>query len=154
MSILMNGANGTTLDDLIQFLKYNHTNDSESDLKAINAGFQVISGKYGTNVAEDQKHTSRNHVLNVANRVINSKEIVLLDDFVITSSESYGAEVQAVDIANNAVKETAYVNEWVRRHTNNKIKKIFDKIDDKTTLIILNAIYFKGILIYSKHLFN
>jgi serpin B len=44
------------------------------------------------------------------------------------------------------------INNWIREKTNNKIEKLFEKeIDSSTQLIIINAIYFRGILNLNKN---
>ncbi|CAG2164425.1 unnamed protein product [Oppiella nova] len=77
--------------------------------------------------------------------VINSNDLPLLDTFANTVRQYYRADIQTADFVNNNREETEKVNEWVRNQTNHKIEKIFDTIKNDTSLIIINAIYFKGL---------
>ena len=71
-----------------------------------------------------------------------------MDTFANTVRQYYRADIQTADFVNNGKQETEKVNEWVRNQTNHKIQKIFDTIEPNTSLIIINAIYFKGLLIF------
>ncbi|CAG2107879.1 unnamed protein product [Medioppia subpectinata] len=124
LSILMNGANGETLKDLKQFLRYKNSLTEFSD-ETINTAFKALNNKYH-------------------NDVIHNKDLKLLDTFIDTIKVYYKGDIQSADFVNNGVIETERVNEWIRNKTNNKIQKIFDEIKPDTSLIILNAIYFKG----------
>src|SRR4051812_8510456 len=87
------------------------------------------------------------HQLNVANIVIHSQDVPLLDTFTDTVRHYYKADIQSADFLTNGPKECEKVNEWIRMKTKHKIEKIFDQIEPDTSVIILNAIYFKGMLI-------
>ncbi|CAG2119406.1 unnamed protein product [Medioppia subpectinata] len=166
MSILMNGANGKTLKDLKQFLRYKNSLTEFSD-ETINTAFKALNNKYHNDdifkVKENKPNQSPyeiydpndyKHQLNIANKVIHNKDLQLLDTFINNIKEYYKGDIQSADFVNNGVIETERVNEWIRNKTNNKIQKIFDEIKPDTSLIILNAIYFKGIfhvIIIIKH---
>ncbi|CAG2113760.1 unnamed protein product [Medioppia subpectinata] len=94
MSILMNGANGETLKDLKQFLRYKNSFSEVSD-ETINTGFEVINNKY-------------------YNQIIHNKDLQLLDTFVNTIKVYYKGDIQSADFVNNGVIETERVNEWIR----------------------------------------
>ncbi|XP_054157439.1 serpin B4-like, partial [Oppia nitens] len=153
LSILLNGANGQTLNDLKSFLTFlNKQSNQLLSNKIIDNGFETINTiyenksiayqKYLTQTNEDNRDVK--HELNVANLVVRNDSLVLKKVFVDAIQQAFRAEVDMADFKNNAVKETDKLNQWVRNHTNNKIQKIFDKISEQTTLIIMNAIYFKG----------
>ncbi|CAG2117444.1 unnamed protein product [Medioppia subpectinata] len=156
LSILMNGANGETLKDLKQFLRYKNSLTEFSD-ETINTAFRALNNKYHNDdifkVKENKPNQSPyeiydpndyKHQLNIANKVIHNKDLQLLDTFINNIKEYYKGDIQSADFVNNGVIETERVNEWIRNKTNNKIQKIFDEIKPDTSLIILNAIYFKG----------
>ena len=84
------------------------------------------------------------HEFSVANRIVRNESEVLKSEFTQTVGQSFRADLETADFMNNAINETNKINEWIRNQTNNKIQKIFDKINEQTTLVIINAVYFKG----------
>ncbi|XP_054166538.1 serpin B4-like isoform X2 [Oppia nitens] len=156
LSILMNGANYKTLDNLKTFLGFQNkqTNELISD-QTINNGFQTINGLYENKSIEYKKHLNETqednrynedlkHQLNIANLVVRNDSEVLKQKFVDAIQLAFRAQVDRADFKHNAVAETDKINQWIRKQTNNKIQKIFDIIDGQTSLILLNAVYFKS----------
>ncbi|XP_054166441.1 serpin B3-like [Oppia nitens] len=156
LSILMNGANDKTLNNLKTFLGFQNkqTNELISD-QTINNGFQAINGLYenksisyknSLNKTHENNRYDRDlkHQLNVANLVVRNDSEILKQEFVDEIQLAFRAQVDRADFKHNAVAETDKINQWISKQTNNKIQKIFDKIDEQTSLILLNAVYFKG----------
>ncbi|XP_054166439.1 serpin B4-like [Oppia nitens] len=156
LSILMNGANDKTLDNLKTFLGFQNkkTNELISD-QTINNGFQTINRLYENKSIEYKKYLNETqeddrynedlkHQLNIANLVVRNDSEVLKQEFVDAIQLAFRAHVDRADFMHNAVAETEKINQWISKQTNNKIQKIFDTIDGQTSLILLNAIYFKG----------
>ncbi|XP_054166440.1 serpin B4-like [Oppia nitens] len=156
LSILMNGANDKTLNNLKTFLGFQNkqTNELISD-QTINNGFLAINGLYENksisyknylNKTQENNRFTRDlkHQLNVANLVVRDESEVLKQEFVNAIQLAFRAQVDRADFKHNAVAETDKINQWISKQTNNKIQKIFDTIDGQTSLILLNAIYFKG----------
>ncbi|XP_054166962.1 serpin B3-like [Oppia nitens] len=160
LTILMNGANDKTLDNLKTFLGFQNkkTNELISD-QTINNGFYIINGLYENKSISYKNYLHKTHEeegednsfdrdlkhqLNVANLVVRNDSEVLKQQFVDTIELAFRAQVDRADFENNAVAETKKINQWIRKQTNNKIYKIFDKINEETTLIIVNAVYFNG----------
>jgi serine protease inhibitor len=80
--------------------------------------------------------------LAVANSLWGRQGLAFDREFLRRCVEFYSAEVQTLDFADP--RALAAINGWVRQHTDGKIEKILDQIDDATLLVLLNAIYFKG----------
>jgi serpin B len=55
---------------------------------------------------------------------------------------SYSAEIQNLDFGTPASAKT--INDWVAKHTNDRIQQIVDRIDPSTVAMLTNAIAFKG----------
>jgi serpin B len=81
--------------------------------------------------------------LNVANSIWTQKGSPVLDGFMKTMRQDYGAEVSALDFQD--AKAPGIMNDWVKKNTNGKIDKVVDSpIDPQTVLFLINAVYFKG----------
>lgn len=65
------------------------------------------------------------------------------------SNKHYGAEAETCDFVQDAAGSRGLINKWVQDQTNDKIKDLIPDgfINELTRLILVNAIYFKGILL-------
>ena len=66
-------------------------------------------------------------------------------EFVTLLKDNFNSEVQELNFAKN--KESAEtINQWVSDKTKEKIKDLIqmDDLDEKTRMVLVNAIYFKG----------
>ena len=80
--------------------------------------------------------------LSIANSIWSRQGVEFNPDFLNRNREFFGAEVASLDFSSPQALER--INGWVNTNTNGKIKKIFQEIDPRTLLILINAIYFKG----------
>jgi len=81
--------------------------------------------------------------LTVANALWARRGVSFASDFLERDRVEFDAHVSAIDLASPAGMAT--INEWVRTSTKGKIPTILDAAPDpSTTLILTNAVYFKG----------
>ena len=85
--------------------------------------------------------------LSVANALWPQKDYPFLEEYLALAKQHYGVLVQPVDY--RAARESARltINNWVEDRTREKIKDLIrpDDLTDLTRLVLVNAIYFKGI---------
>ncbi|EEC08061.1 serpin-2 precursor, putative, partial [Ixodes scapularis] len=98
------------------------------------------------------RHTQRllssesQSTLKVANGVAIQENLTLLDSFRNTLESSFNAEVHQVDFVHRKQDAFELLNRWVKQKTSDKIDKLFDEpLSPATKLVLLNAIYFKGV---------
>ncbi|XP_054153196.1 serpin B3-like isoform X3 [Oppia nitens] len=103
-----------------------------------------IDYKKYLNETQEERDREVKHQLDIANLVVRNDSKVLKQEFVDAIQLAFRAQVDRADFKHNSVEETDKINQWIRKQTNNKIEKIFDKINEQTSLIILNVVYFKG----------
>ncbi|CAN8019288.1 unnamed protein product [Ixodes persulcatus] len=86
-------------------------------------------------------------ILHVANRLYAEETYNTLDEFTHLLEKSYSTTVEKVDFKRNAEKTRLQVNTWVEEVTQSKIKNLLAEgtVDEFTSLIIINAVYFKGL---------
>uniref|UniRef100_A0A8W4FFU7 Serpin domain-containing protein n=1 Tax=Sus scrofa TaxID=9823 RepID=A0A8W4FFU7_PIG len=84
--------------------------------------------------------------LSVANRLYGDKEVSFSQDYLENVKKFYLASVASVDFVNAAEESRQMINSWVESQTKGKIKDLFPKgtLSSSTTLVLVNAIYFKG----------
>ncbi|XP_075441951.1 serpin B13-like isoform X2 [Ascaphus truei] len=84
--------------------------------------------------------------LKIANGMFGQKKFNFEDQYLSSAQLLYQAKLESVDFENAAEETRQKINEWVESQTQGKIKDMFskDSIDAATSLILVNAIYFKG----------
>ncbi|GBO29683.1 Serpin B4 [Araneus ventricosus] len=134
--MLFYGTRGNTAEELRQVLGYERA-DLPSDL------VHNTFNRYLRDVLQ-RGDSSDGYVLNVANAVVVDKRVELLEEYRRNVQELYRAAVRDVDFLREAPKIVEEINGYVRKNTNGKINKLFDKLNPATILVLLNAVYFKG----------
>ncbi|KAM9839666.1 serpin peptidase inhibitor, clade B (ovalbumin), member 1, like 3 [Aulostomus maculatus] len=86
------------------------------------------------------------YALSIANRLYGEQSYKFLEDFLAGTKKHYNAELESVDFKSSAEEARLNINDWVEKNTQGKIKDLLvqDAVDDKTKLVLVNAIYFKG----------
>uniref|UniRef100_A0A131YWV0 Serpin B n=1 Tax=Rhipicephalus appendiculatus TaxID=34631 RepID=A0A131YWV0_RHIAP len=85
--------------------------------------------------------------LHIANRMYCEQTFPVLESFLSLLRDSYGATIESVDFKNDHETVRLQANAWVERETESKIRDLLPRgsVNARTTLILINAIYFKGI---------
>jgi len=131
LSLLYNGAKGTTQKQIKQLLIEKQGLDLDT-FNRDNLKLQKILSK-----------ARGNNILSIANSLWVRYGIALKTSYVDSLGYSYGAQITNLDFSNP--QSPVAINEWVARKTNNKITKIIDRLSGDQVMILINAIYFKGI---------
>uniref|UniRef100_L7LQN0 Putative tick salivary serpin n=1 Tax=Rhipicephalus pulchellus TaxID=72859 RepID=L7LQN0_RHIPC len=131
LSMALAGARNTTAKQLADVLHV----DSEEVHKHFSDFISKLPG-----YAPDVK-------LHVANRMYSEKTFPVLDSYLSILRDCYGSTIESVDFRNNFENVRRQVNAWVEQATQSKIRDLIQpgSVDSLTTLILVNAIYFKGL---------
>lgn len=130
LSILVNGASGETLKEIILALEA----DNVQNLNECHKNFSEYAAKNYDNFAE-------------ANLLLIDKKVIergLDENFKRVVNEIYGSEVREADFENNLEDEKQKISRWVSEKTKSFIPD-YKSIATKATLTdLLNVVYFKG----------
>ncbi|WP_127580216.1 serpin family protein [Paenibacillus koleovorans] len=130
LSMLMNGAVGSTRDEIAKLL---HVQDRSAD--EANRGADILR--------DVLLHADDKVEVSVANSLWARKGIVFHDAFLKTNLDYYKARTTVLDFASPKAADT--INLWVSDETRGKIKTIVDNpINSDTIMFLINAVYFKG----------
>ena len=102
---------------------------------------------YAALACEDESDgTSNGNALFIANALWAQKGHPFEATFESTLETGYDAPLQQVDFAGNPAAAVGQVNEWIAGKTQGMVPSLLGPgdVDDKTQLILANAIYFKG----------
>jgi serine protease inhibitor len=129
LSMTLNGAEGSTREAMLQALR----------LKGFNP--EMINKSY-KNLTEALLSVDSRILLSIANSVWTEKNFVVKKPFTDILTGYYSAESKSFDITDTKVP--SQVNSWIESKTNGLIKNMVDKLDSRTVMLLINAIYFKG----------
>ncbi|XP_054316877.1 serpin B3 isoform X1 [Pongo pygmaeus] len=84
--------------------------------------------------------------LKIANKLFGEKTYQFLQEYLDAIKKFYQTSVESVDFAHAPEESRKKINSWVESQTNEKIKNLIpdEAIGNDTTLVLVNAIYFKG----------
>uniref|UniRef100_A0A2A4JZY5 Serpin domain-containing protein n=1 Tax=Heliothis virescens TaxID=7102 RepID=A0A2A4JZY5_HELVI len=129
LAMMQQGAWGKTQEQITNALRMT----SESSASA----YAQITG-------DIESRTSRN-VLKVANNLFVAEAFIINQDFKKTAVSSFKSDITPLNFATPAA--ATQINRWVASKTDNKIERLIspDSLDSTTQMVLVNAIYFKGL---------
>merc|ERR1719481_251527 len=138
LSMLQRGAQGTTKQEIRQFMNLNEDNEELLD-DEIDFANRMLLKTYAT------KAQQYNESVELANMLVVDEELDINEDFVKTLEKFYFSNVKEVDFS-QAKESAELINNWVANKTGNLIKEFLsaDALSDDSRLVLLNAIYFKA----------
>ncbi len=83
--------------------------------------------------------------LDIANSVWTDTRYPIGGEFAKRATEYYDAEAGALDFDGAPEKAVRIINDWVKEKTQTKIPSLLDNIPPDTSLVLANAVYFKGL---------
>lgn len=81
--------------------------------------------------------------LEIANSIWIDQDFKVKPDFVSRNRDNFGAEVTNLDFKAELAAKT--INDWVKQNTGEKIPQIVDKLEPDSRMMLVNAVYFKGL---------
>ena len=133
LTMLLNGSDGATYDQIHAMLGY----APGQDLPAINASYQSLRRQ----LLEADPQVE----LALANAVFYRDDFgpQIQAPFLDAMRTAFDARVDGLDFASPGALET--VNGWASDHTNGTVPKVLDRLDPSLVMLLMNALYFKGI---------
>ncbi|KAJ8913538.1 hypothetical protein NQ315_017089 [Exocentrus adspersus] len=129
LSLAYQGAKGKTLEAFTKALNL-------PDGRVAATGYKDIMTRL---------NSVENVTLRIADKLFLQESFKLQQSFKIVAVNQFLSEVELLNFKEPA-PAAASINSWVEKETNHKIKDLVNPADinDDTTLILVNAIYFKG----------
>lgn len=131
LTLLLNGANGETKQQLAQGLALDTTAQQQ-----MNADLPLFQ-RYLSSM------TARGVFLRIANSLWIQPNYTFKPTFTVLAKQSYSADLFNLDFALPTAANT--MNRWVRERTGNRIKDLIAQSDlPETISILINTLYFKA----------
>ena len=129
LSMACNGAEGVTKNEMLETLGYE--GKTQETMNSYNK--QMIAS------LEDVDNTT---TVTIANSIWGDETFDFKAEYVQSNAESYDAVTASVDFGSETSVEE--INEWCSYKTKGCIKKILDEAPGGMRMLLLNALYFKG----------
>ncbi len=129
LGMTMNGAAGTTFDEMRAALGFGRASQDE-----INLGYARL--------IELLRGLDRSVTFEIANSVWYRNTFPFHQSFFEAVRVPFGAEVQGLDFASPGALTT--INSWVKDRTKGKIPTILGEVGRNDVMYLINAIYFNG----------
>lgn len=128
------GARGQTEKEMAEVLHFS------LEQEPLHSSFSKLQSKL--NAIQNKGHIK----LSIANSLWAQEGYHFLDTFFELNKKYYGAGLNFVDFKKETETARKTINAWVEDKTQQKIKELIkpSMIDTLTTLVLCNAIYFKG----------
>ncbi len=133
LGMTMNGASGNTLTEMQDVLGFSTKENSE-----INQAYSMLI-KY-------LPQADASVELGIANSIWAKEGVDFIPEFLETNKKFFEAEVISLDFTKASSVKT--INDWVSANTKGKIESIIDRLDPSAVMMLINAVYFKGIWKY------
>lgn len=130
LGMTMNGASGSTLDEMRSSLRFGST-----PLTSIDSGYRSLIALL---TSLDPSTT-----MNIANAIFYRTGFPFNQSFFDDTKSYFDAQVSAQNFA-DVPGTLAAVNGWASSKTNGRIPKVLGDVESNAVMFLLNAIYFKG----------
>lgn len=128
LALTQNGAANKTKEEMLTALELGNLNDTE-----INESYKNLIGHLNSLKDLDVK---------LANSIWISKGCDIKKEFTELGAKHFEAENYEIDFNSKAAANS--INDWVAKHTKDKIKKLEDSFDKDVLMALINTVYFKG----------
>ncbi|GAB1297766.1 Serine protease inhibitor A3N [Apodemus speciosus] len=132
LAILSLGAKGNTMEEILEGLKFNLTETPEAD---IHTGFGHLLQRLSQ--PRDQVHIS------IGSALFIDKHLEILAEFQEKARALYQAEAFTADFQ-QADEAKKLINGYVSKQTQGKIEELISDLDERSSMVLVNYIYFKG----------
>ena len=133
LSMTLNGANGATRDSMLKALRVSGITPEE-----INISYQKLT--------EALLSVDKRVLMTIANSVWTREGFPVKEAFIDILETYYDAESRQFDIMDPEAH--VIINQWIEDNTNGLIKEMLEKLEPDVVMLLINAIYFKGMWKY------
>jgi serine protease inhibitor len=133
LSMTLNGANGTTREAMLEALRVNGITQEQ-----INNSYNKLT--------EALLSVDKRVIITIANSVWSREDFPVKKSFIDILETYYDAESKIFEL--NNPETPGIINKWIEDNTNGLIKDMIDELDPDVVMLLINAIYFKGMWKY------
>ncbi len=129
LSMALNGAAGETRDAMMEALRINGITTD-----ALNNSYKELT--------KALLSVDKRVLMSIANSVWTENDFIVKKAFIDVLINYYSAESKPFDIDDATAPDK--INTWIENKTNGLIQDMIEDLPDNTVMLLINAIYFKG----------
>ncbi|GAB1297755.1 Serine protease inhibitor A3C [Apodemus speciosus] len=133
LAIVSLGAKGNTLQEILEGLRL----ISQRPLR------QTSTKAIGNSSIFSASQRTRYRSVSVGSAIFIEKSLQILAEFKETVRSLYQTEAFTADFQ-QADEARKFINDYVRKETQGKIQELISDLDEMTSMVLVNYIYFKG----------
>lgn len=147
------GTKGTTAAQMAKVLQFDQDQDFKSPESEKKRKMDFNSGQVGEILSGFQKliseinNPSSAYILKTANGIYGEKTYPFHNKYLEDIQTYFGANLQSVNFLEESEQIRKEINSWVEKQTEGKIPDLLpeDALDSTTRMVLVNALYFKGL---------
>lgn len=129
MSMLANGAQGETLDEIVNTLGF-----EGMDMDSVNT--------FNKRLVAELASADKSVKLSLANSIWIDSSFPVYESFISDNRNEYGAEIFNVELTTENTRRS--INKWASDKTNGLIPEFLKTTLEDPSIFLMNALYFKG----------
>ncbi|GFW64686.1 uncharacterized serpin-like protein TK1782 [Trichonephila clavipes] len=137
LGMLFFGSAGNTHEELKNVMKHEQYGVATDSLLRVSDNFILEL----ENVERFHNGTEMRSV----NYIIIDETVNINSRYLMNIVEGYRAKGLEVDFSNHSDEAVIAINDLISKQTNGKITSLVDSLDPSTKMVLLNAVYFKGL---------
>ncbi|KAM6135152.1 ovalbumin-related protein Y-like [Pterocles gutturalis] len=140
------GARGNTQSQMEKVLHFDNVTGGEDTTDSQCGSYEYIHNTF-KNFLTDITTTNATYSLKMADKLYIEKTYPVLPEYLKCAKKFYKAELEEVNFKTATEEARQLINSWVEKETNGQIKDflVSGSVDLDTAMVLVNAIYFKGI---------
>ena len=141
LGMTVNGAKGTTRDEMLDVLGVDDLVQFNGGLNAITQELESLAGP-----VKRADGSKAEIALDSANSLWGQRGVTWVDAFLDELARDYGTGMRQVDYVGATETARKLINDWTADQTHDKIKDLIPQgvLDAMTRLVLVNAIYLKA----------
>ncbi|XP_065523565.1 ovalbumin-related protein Y-like isoform X1 [Lathamus discolor] len=145
------GARGNTQSQMEKVLHFDNitgVGDAiDSEVEKSQCGTSEYIHNAFKDLLSDLTLPNATYLLKIADKLYIEKTYPILPEYLKCAKKFYKAGMEEVDFKTAAEEARQLINSWVEKETNGQIQDflVTGSVDPDTALVVVNAIYFKGI---------
>lgn len=138
-----------SIQTAVSFAMFGASKQTEADMKKALFYGDMAKNDLATNFQVLTEEFNKIGGLQIANKLFVQENYKIKPEFNEIAKKSFQSEAQNLNFA-KSVESAKTINDWVESKTNNKIKDLIssDSLDALTRMVLVNAIYFKGMWVH------
>ncbi|XP_065688242.1 ovalbumin-related protein Y-like [Patagioenas fasciata] len=140
------GARGNTQSQMEKVLHFDNVTEVGNAIDSQCGSSEYIHNSL-KDLLSDIARRNASYSLEIADKLYIEKTYPVVPEYLKCAKKFYRAELEEVNFKTAAEEAKQLINSWVEKETDGKIRNFLepDSVDLDTVLVLVNAVYFKGI---------